>query len=245
MSVETSSRVSTLAAAYTKSHRVYEWTGIIGTVFTTAWLTTRIAASDVAVVWWTPLAALIGLLAADFSSGVVHWMFDTWGSVDTPFFGKLAIRTFRHHHLDANAITAHGFVETNGHNFMLSMLPAAVGVYITSAGASMLEVFCGMCLLALAFTNAFTGQIHKWAHQPRVPRFVQLLQRLRLIITPEHHAEHHVAPFRRNYCITIGWCNAPLRAIRFFSAMEWLVTAVTGASPREDEDEKMASAADR
>ena len=42
-------------------------------------------------------------------------------------------------------------------------------------------------------------------------------------------------PYRRNYCITLGWLNAPLRAIRFFETLELVITAVTGAIPRADD----------
>lgn len=233
---EAMTRAATLAAGYSASHRAYEWAAIVATLACGVWLLLRIGACPPLSGWWTPLAALVGLLVADFLSGFVHWAFDTWGSVDTRFFGKLAIRTFRHHHVDEEAITRHDFVETNGHNFGLA-LPFAGGglLYLDPESASLLDVFVGM---ALAFTVVFvslTSQIHKWAHMCRVPRLVSLLQRARLVLSPEHHAVHHAAPYHRNYCITVGWLNGPLRTIRFFEILEWTIRAVTGAVPREDD----------
>ena len=36
-----------------------------------------------------------GIISADFISGFVHWLCDTWGSIDMPIVGKTLIRPFR------------------------------------------------------------------------------------------------------------------------------------------------------
>ena len=190
-----------------------------------------------------PLALFLGLLFADFLSGVIHWACDSWGSPDMPIFGPLAIRTFREHHVDQDSITRHDFVETNGHNFALSLLVSVsflAFVDLKTLGSS----FLGMCLVSGAFWVALTSQVHKWAHMKTPPRIIAGLQRARVIVSRRHHAGHHAAPFSKNYCITAGWLNGPLRAIRFFETLERIITALTGAVPREDDIGKGAALAE-
>ena len=67
------------------------------------------------------------------------------------------------------------------------------------------------------------------------PPLLAHLQRWHLILPPAHHALHHTRPFTSHYCITTGWLNWPLGWARFFPALEWCITACTGALPRRDD----------
>jgi ubiquitin-conjugating enzyme E2 variant len=169
-------------------------------------------------------------------SGLVHWLFDTWGSTSTPVVGQLAIRTFREHHVDQVAMTRHGFVETNGHNITLSMIPSLVGV-AAAHQHSLLGALVSMSCFFMALCVAMTSQIHKWAHLPSesVPALVRKLQAASLIINSRHHDRHHARPHDSHYCITVGWMNGPLELVHFFPLVERLITAVTGVQPREED----------
>jgi ubiquitin-conjugating enzyme E2 variant len=225
-----------LENGYARSHRRYETGAILVATSAFVWLLCVMFKCQPLSGWWVPLAALLGILYADFTSGFFHWAFDTWGGIDTPVVGALAIRTFRHHHVDAKAITRHDFIETNGHNIGLSLICSGTGLwYLEPTSATLFDVFFGMCCCFAAFFVAWTSQIHKWAHMDRPPRVIQLLQRARLILSPGHHDVHHAPPYARNYCITVGWMNGPLRAIRFFETLENVIMSVTGAVPREDD----------
>jgi ubiquitin-conjugating enzyme E2 variant len=75
-----------------------------------------------------------------------------------------------------------------------------------------------------------TNQIHRWAHQPRPPRLARWLQRARLAIRAEDHARHHSAAHDRSFCITSGWCNAPLDRSEAWARIErWLRGGRRGA----------------
>lgn len=183
---------------------------------------------------WLMLGALTaGFLFADFSSGVVHWFADTWGSPDLPLIGKAFLRPFREHHVDQKAITRHDWVETNGNNCLICVPPAVGALFIPldSTWSVFLVAFLVWTMVWVMATNQF----HKWAHVERPAPAVAFLQRWHLVLPPAHHAIHHSAPYTSNYCITTGWLNRPLAAIRFFRALEWVVTHVTGALPRADD----------
>jgi ubiquitin-conjugating enzyme E2 variant len=242
MKPESKHDAAELEAGYSGWHRAYELAAMVGTTSLGVWLIVRIGHSPPLSGWWMPLAALLGLLLADFLSGFVHWTFDTWGAVDTPFFGKLAIRTFRHHHADQKAITRHDFIETNGHNFGLGATTCVPALFIVGNNQTTLfNVFCATALAFATFFTSITSQVHKWAHMERPPRVIAFLQRVRLVLSPKHHAVHHGAPYARNYCITVGWMNGPLQAVRFFETLERIISAVTGAIPREDDIGKEAA----
>jgi hypothetical protein len=222
-----------LEGQYRFSHRVYELAGMAATSLSGLWLATRLYQLGAVRLVWVPIAMALGMIGADLVSGMVHWAFDTWGSVDTPVVGKLAIRTFRQHHIDPAAMLHHDFIETNGHNFALALTLTTSGLYLVRNHPSNTALFAALSLFSMALFVAFTSQIHKWAHMVKPPGIVRVLQGARVLLHPAHHHRHHVAPHQHNYCITVGWLDGVLARIYFFPVVEAVIEVVTGVKPRK------------
>lgn len=223
----------TLAKGYSPAIRAMEIASIVTFVSLELFLVYRLWGNALLSVPLVLGALLLGYVAADFVSGFVHWAGDTWGSTEMPVLGKAFIRPFREHHVDEKAITRHDFVETNGNNCLVSIPVAVIAVLLPHTSTPWL--FASAALGSMIFWVMATNQFHKWSHLDAPGPVVGLLQRLHLILPPDHHRVHHTQPFNRYYCITVGWLNKPLSLIHFFPLAERLVTRVTGQLPRRDD----------
>ena len=176
---------------------------------------------------------LMGYIASDLFSGLVHWGFDTWGSPQTPWLGPAFIHHFRVHHDDAKDITRHGFIATNGNNCLATTPVLAMACMLPASlyGVGPLRIL----LLAMCLGVFATNQCHKWAHQDQVSPVVAWLQRWHLILPADHHDVHHHHPYLGHYCITSGWLNRGLDYLGFFRGLERLITSITGVMPREND----------
>lgn len=107
-----------------------------------------------------PLAC--GIVTADFLSGLIHWMADTWGSVEIIILGKAFIRPFREHHIDPTGITRHDFIETNGDNFM-AIIPGLLYllyIFLTNEHKYIYINYNWICyLFSLTIFVALTNQV--------------------------------------------------------------------------------------
>lgn len=204
-------------AHHPPAHRALEMFGIVAASALVAALLCRATAL---APWAVLAAAPVGYVAADLFSGLVHWLFDRFFSTTTPLIGANFVTPFREHHADPHDIVRHDFVETTGNTCLatLPVLGAIALVPIESAVGAFIAATTAFASLGTFATNQF----HKWAHMEEPPVVVRWLQRKSLILSPEHHALHHEAPYETHYCITAGWLNAPLSKANVWRRLERL-----------------------
>eukprot|EP00796_Vickermania_ingenoplastis_P004028 gene4028-2882_t len=240
-----------LAAGYTKKKRFFECCYL--SAFTLLWCSNLISvgryfvrADDVNLMQlvWMPVFIVVAMTLADLVSGLAHWGLDSWGSPATPVFGPF-IRSFREHHVDQVAMCKHDFIETNA-DTTLPLLPFVFLQFVfirfrSNARINYPEnlnndnVGFHVFFLTFAMLVTLTNEIHKWSHQPKQAVIVRKLMDMHILLSPVAHRKHHKDPFDKSYCITTGWLNPLLDAIRFWRILEAIVTSATGAIPREND----------
>jgi ubiquitin-conjugating enzyme E2 variant len=151
-------------------------------------------------------AALVGYVIADFFCGAIHWYCDERANESWKWIGPSFIRPFRDHHLRPEALTGHDIFELCGNNAIVCSSIIAVTIP-WAQGTPHLAIGVLAFALAVLATNVF----HKWAHTSAPPSFVRALQKLRVVLSPEEHLQHHVL-LDRAYCVTSGWTNGILDA---------------------------------
>lgn len=227
-----------LEHGYTAGFRALETVSLLAALGCSLRLAWKLIPTNLTSVGLLLLALILSLLAVDFLSGIAHWAGDTWGNLSTPIFGDSFIRSFREHHVNPRAITQHDFIQANGATAFVT-LPILLPLQWVHLPGSPLIFFCVAFLFLDCVFGILSNQAHLWAHTLHTPTFVTRLQHWHLLISPQHHAVHHVQPHMKYYCIFLGWMNPFLTSINFFRHLEKVITALTGAIPRKDDLEQI------
>lgn len=215
---------------YSPFHRMLEIGGIASLPFLLVYMVKQAVAGLDTDIWLVPnflLALFGGYLAADFVSGFVHFLGDTYGDENTKLFGPGFIRPFREHHVDPTAICRHDFIEINGNNCLVCLPAGSLACWLIPTETSQLGAFALLTLASMLVWVFMTNQFHKWAHDASPPKLVARLQGLGLILSPAHHDVHHRPPHDRYYCITVGWMNPLLYRLRFFEVVRFVVARLS------------------
>ena len=160
-------------------------------------------------------------LLVDFVSGMVHWAEDSYGRETTPVIGRWVVGPNLLHHRDASA-----FVRSSW--FASSWDLAAVGATILAAAGLAGVLTWHVALFVLLGANA--NQIHKWNHMRHssVPLAIRALQRLHLLQSSRHHAQHHRGTKDSHYCVITEVLNPLLDRVGWWRMLERLLAPVLG-----------------
>ena len=173
------------------------------------------------------LEIVAAVLFADFISGVMHWVEDSYGNPEWPVIGPLVIRPNILHHEEPSAFTKHSWLRSAS----VLLIPGAI--VLAAAWACGMLTWHVMLVVALG-VNA--NQFHKWNHMPakQKGKFVVLLQKLFILQTPQQHGRHHAKYKDTNYCVITNFVNPVLEEVNFWRRLEGGIAVLFGVSKRPD-----------
>lgn len=167
------------------------------------------------------------LVLADLAAGVVHWCEDAYVREDTPLIGSfIGKANVIHHHLP-RYLTRNNWWQSSWDLLLFSGFIVFV--------AWRLDVLTWQVWLFAAI-SANANEVHKWSHRTRQEngRVITLLQNLRVLQTPQHHAVHHTNPKNVRYCPITNLVNPLLDRLHFWDGLEWLLARAIGLHRRPD-----------
>jgi ubiquitin-conjugating enzyme E2 variant len=172
--------------------------------------------------------AFLVLLAADFVSGIGHWLEDAYGRPDFPVTGSWITKKNILHHHDPRYFTRNNWWQSSWDLTCLALLIVLVAWCL---GHLNWQVWF------FAALGANANEIHKWAHRtPRENgRIITFLQRCHILQSARHHARHHTNPKDSHYCIITDFLNPFFDGVRFWDVLEWLLARILGIRRRIDE----------
>ena len=155
------------------------------------------------------------LFAVDFITGVIHWAEDTWTALGrSKLLDKYVVRDNIEHHRKPGGIRGGTYWETNRVCIALA--------FVVTCVLMLFGVHAWQAYLIVVLASQ-SNQVHTWAHCANPPRAIARLQRLGILQSTAHHAEHHKRPYAMRYCTTTNFLNPVLDAVRFWRGLEWLI----------------------
>ena len=163
------------------------------------------------------------IIIADFITGFVHWLEDTYGLPDWPFgLGKHVVEpNIIHHEKPTLMVTMSNAFKRN----FITAIPASivVGIAFYFYGWS-----CWPFALVLLLSGFLGNEIHAWNHTPtsKLHPFIVFLQDTAIIQSRKQHAIHHKKPYNKYYCTITNITNAVLERIYFWRTLEYLILKI-------------------
>lgn len=167
------------------------------------------------------------MIAIDLVSGLVHWAEDTFGTADTPIYGKWIVVPNIEHHEHPASFTHKTWLQSSWDLTLASAL--IVGVcWITG------HLSWHVWLFAMLGANA--NQLHKYAHMPehKVPFYLRWCIQAGILQGARHHARHHMGEKNLAYCVITPYLNPILDFLGFWRLLEKITVPLFGAPRRTD-----------
>lgn len=159
------------------------------------------------------LTVLACIIVADFLTGLVHWIEDTYGLPSWPILGALIVEPNIEHHLDPLALC--------DSPVWLRNYQAGIPACLFSAGVFGWLGLDGWPVVLTVVFAAMGNEVHAWSHAGKSnPWPIRFLQDAGLVQTPQHHAQHHRPPYNRRFCTLTNFTNAVLDLVGFWPALE-------------------------
>ena len=171
---------------------------------------------------------ILCIFIADFLSGIIHWMEDSYGDSDWPVVGLYLTRPNILHHYDPRH-----FVKNNTW-FGRAKALAIISLVIIAVAAS-----CKLLSWQLIFTlliGANANESHKSAHcspHENGP-VIAFFQKLGVMQSPAHHAKHHQGTRDTHYCVITNYLNPILESINFWRNVERVLFTLFRLEKRVD-----------
>ena len=150
---------------------------------------------------WYLLAFFVAYLVADFVNGLAHMWADNcpdYTSVAGPFVAAFHLHHQRPQYTKRSAGMIY-FLESGSKFWLVVYLALTISVqsWVTLPGV------VSFGLAAVGVISSFAEVSHYLCHAPNTGRVVALLQRMWVLLPPEHHAIHHTTD-NRHYAFLCG-----------------------------------------
>ena len=167
--------------------------------------------------------ALMTLMLADFTTGLFHWLEDSY---EIPF--KSVLCQNRNHHENPSHILTKPLFKNIDTTLMFTVPAMILNYHFYSSW----WVFLYLILLSI------TNWVHRVAHTKSKHQIITILQSFGILQSQQHHHLHHINTITC-YCILTNYLNPILDHFHFWRSLEALIDSVFNIKARIKSDEEI------
>jgi len=172
---------------------------------------------------------IIGIILADFLSGLFHWFEDNYIDYCTniPLFKDIGFHNELHHYFPRSML-AYSYWDNMSVTFILSILTIGIIYYMNSSLVIEYKYLFGSLFIFGSTANIF----HRFSHmrECELPSLIHFLQKYKIIISHTDHSYHHHNT-DDSYCTIIPYTNYLLDEMKFWRLLEYIIYACTSIKP--------------